>query len=92
MIQTTYSKARANFAGLCDEVTQNHEVVVINRRNGGSVAMIATDELESLLASAHLLRSPANAERLHAALGRALGDEGEAVTLAELRQDLGFGG
>lgn len=90
MIQTTYSKARANLAGLCDEVTQNHEVVVINRRTGGKVAMIAADELASLLASAHLLRSPANAERLLTALDRALKEEGEPTTLAALRQDIGL--
>ena len=45
MLKTTYTKARANFAGLCDEVTKNREVVIIGRRSGESVALIAADEL-----------------------------------------------
>jgi len=51
MLQTTYTNARANFAGLCDEVSENREIVVIRRRKGGNVAMIAADELESLVVS-----------------------------------------
>lgn len=90
MLQTTYSNARANFAGLCDEVTDNREIVVIRRRKGGSVAMIAADELESLLETTHLLRSPVNAERLLAALDRALKCEGGPATISELRKDMGF--
>ena len=72
MLQTTYTNARANFAGLCNEVADNSEIVVIRRRKGSDVAMIAADELESLVETAHLLRSPKNAERLLAALERAL--------------------
>lgn len=90
MLQTTYTNARANFAGLCDEVTENHEIVVIRRRKGSSVAMIAADELQSLVESAHLLRSPKNAERLLAALERALKGGGKPETLSSLRSGVGF--
>ena len=72
MLQTTYTNARANFAGLCNEVADNREIVVIRRRKGGDVAIIAADELKSLIETVHLLRSPRNAERLLAALERAL--------------------
>jgi antitoxin YefM len=90
MLQTTYSNARANFASLCDEVTENREIVVISRRKGGSVAMIAADELESLIETTHLLRSPANTERLLAALDRALKREGEPSSVEKLRQETGL--
>lgn len=90
MLQTTYSNARANFAGLCDEVTENQEIVIIRRRKGGSVAMIAADELESLMETAHLLRSPANAERLLTALDRALKREGKPSSVNKLRKDAGL--
>lgn len=90
MLQTTYSNARANFASLCDEVTENREIVVIVRRKGGSVAMIAADELESLVETTHLLRSPANAERLLSALDRALKREGEPSSVKTLRQEAGL--
>ncbi|MCJ7603122.1 MAG: type II toxin-antitoxin system Phd/YefM family antitoxin [Desulfobulbaceae bacterium] len=90
MLQTTYSNARANFASLCDEVTENREIVVIVRRKGGRVAMIAADELESLVETTHLLRSPANAERLLSALDRALKREGEPSSVETLRQEAGL--
>lgn len=90
MLQTTYSNARANFARLCDEVTENQEIVIIRRRKGGSVAMIAADELESLVETAHLLRSPANAERLLTALDRALKRKGKPSSVNRLRKDTGL--
>ena len=71
MIKTTYSKARAQLAKLLDEVVENRETVVIRRRKGEAVAMIAASELSSLVETAYLLRSPRNAERLLATLGRA---------------------
>ena len=70
-IRTTYTRARANLAALCDEVTANREVVIIQRRGAEDVALVAAQELGGLLETAHLLRSPANAERLLTALARA---------------------
>ena len=58
MIQTTYSNARAHFAALCNRVTDDREIAIIQRRNGDDVALVAVDELSSLLETAHLLRSP----------------------------------
>lgn len=71
-IQTTYSKARANLASLCNQVSEDKEVVVIKRRNAEDVALISSSELSGLLETAHLLRSPKNAQRLLTALNRAL--------------------
>lgn len=90
MLKTTYTNARANFAGLCDEVTQNREIVIIGRRSGESVAMIAADELESLIETAHLMRSPKNAQRLLASLERALKSEGTSSTPQELKKEVGL--
>lgn len=89
-IQTTYTQARDGLAKLLDQVTHNREVVVIQRRGEEDVAMIAADELESLLETAYLLRSPANAGRLLDALGRALKREGIPQTVEELRREAGF--
>jgi len=90
MLQTTYTNARANFAGLCDEVIDNREIVLIRRRNGGNVAMIAADELQSLVESSHLMRSPKNAERLLSALERALKGSGTSSSLKSLRAEVGL--
>jgi len=69
-IQTTYTQARASLAALLDQVTNNREVVIIQRRGSEDVALISADELAGILETAHLLRSPANAKRFLAALDR----------------------
>jgi len=70
-IETTYSQAREQLKALMDRAVDDREVVLVRCRSGGSVAMIAAGELQSLMETAHLLRSPKNAERLLAALARA---------------------
>jgi antitoxin YefM len=89
-IQTTYTHARARLASLIDEVTQNREVVIIQRRGREDVAMIAADELSGLLETAHLLRSPANAARLTAALERVREKAGISQSIDDLRREVGL--
>lgn len=91
-IEFTYTSAREQLASLLDRVIKDREVVIIQRRGSEDVAMIAADELASLTETAYLLRSPQNAERLLAALGRALKNEGTAQSLDDLRQEVGLGG
>jgi antitoxin YefM len=83
-IETTYSQARESLKSLMDRAVQDREVVLVRRRNGGDVALVAADELSSLLETAHLLRSPANAERLLTALARAREQTLPAIDLADL--------
>ena len=90
MLQTTYTDARANLASLCDEVTENQEIVVIRRRKGKNVAMIDAAELQSLVESAHLMRSPKNAERLLTAMDRALKGQGKASDIDHLKAEAGL--
>jgi antitoxin YefM len=91
MIETTYTKARANLARLLDEVAENRETVVIRRRKGEAVAMIAASEFSSLSETAYLLSSPRNAERLLAALDSARAGGGRKMTVEQLRGELGLG-
>lgn len=90
--RTTYTQARANLANLCDHVAEHREPYVIERRNGENVALISEAELNALLETAHLLRSPKNARRLAAALERARGSRGTPAptSLAELRKSMGL--
>jgi len=90
-IHTTYSKARANLARLCSQVAENREIVLINRRNAEDVALISASELSSLLETAHLLRSPKNAQRLLTALNRALSRTESPQPVEELKRELGLG-
>lgn len=85
-IETTYSQAREQLKTLMDRAVEDREVVVVKRRSGGDVAMIAADELGALLETAHLLRSPKNAERLLSALSRAQTQNLKPTSLATLQK------
>lgn len=89
-IQTTYTRARANLAAICDEVIANREVVIIRRRGVEDVALVSAAELASLMETAYLLRSPKNAERLLTALTRAQRNVLAPQTIAELRREVGL--
>ena len=89
-VQTTYTQARANLASLLDKVTHNREVVIIERRGAEPVALVSADELEGLMETAYLLRSPKNAERLLRALIRAQQEEGAPQTIDELKREIGL--
>ena len=87
---TTYTQARAALASLCDEVASTREPVIIRRRNAEDVALVSADELASLLETAHLLRSPKNAQRLLSAINRAQSGELSPSSVEELRRKLGL--
>ncbi len=89
-IRTSYTNARAHLAQLCDTVAEDRDIVIIQRRSAADVALIAADELDGLLETAHLLRSPKNAQRLLTALSRALDGAVEPQTVSILRSDLGL--
>ncbi|MCK4297061.1 MAG: type II toxin-antitoxin system Phd/YefM family antitoxin [Candidatus Marinimicrobia bacterium] len=90
-IQTTYSKARANFASLCNQVSEDREIVLIRRRNAEDVSLISSSELSSILETAHLLRSPKNARRLLTALNRALTRSEFPQRIEDLKKEIGLG-
>ncbi|MBD1901723.1 type II toxin-antitoxin system prevent-host-death family antitoxin [Trichocoleus sp. DQ-A3] len=88
--QTTFTDASTNLAELCDRVVADRDVVIITRREGESVALIAADELNSLLETAYLLRSPKNAARLLTALERAKARTLEPQSIDSHREELGI--
>jgi antitoxin YefM len=69
--EISYTHARANLAALCEEAISTREPIIIHRAGGEDVALVAADELCGLMETAHLLRSPKNAQRLFNALARA---------------------
>ena len=89
-IQTSYSNARENLASLLEQVAANRDIVIINRRGFEDVALVTASELSSLLETAHLLRSPKNAQRLLKALHRAQSQTLKAQPVTKLRQELGL--
>lgn len=59
-----YSNARKELARLMERVCQDHETVIITRKNAGSVVMMSLEDFNAIQETAHLLQTPANAERL----------------------------
>ena len=86
-VEVSYTEARARLAEIWDRVITDREPVRLTRRGAAPVVLVAADEYEGLLETAHLLRSPANAARLLSALERARADDGTPRPLAELRAD-----
>ena len=64
----TYTAARENLASTMNEVCRDRSPVIITRNRDQSVVMLSLDDYEQLEETAYLLRSPANARRLLAAV------------------------
>ena len=85
----SYSEARKNLASLMDSVCDDSDVVVITRRKARPVVLMSLDEYNSIQETAHLLRSPANAERLQESIAEL--QQGKAVprALADIPEEDG---
>lgn len=90
MTETTYTNLRQNLASVLDRVANDREVVIVVRKGERKVAMVPADELAGLMETAHLLRSPKNAQRLLSALRRATGLKGRLEPLEKLRREMGL--
>lgn len=86
--ETTYTSLRKNLASVLDRVVDRQEAVIVRRRGTRDVALIPAGELAGLIETAHLLRSPRNARRLMAALGRAERGKTKPAIVAELRREM----
>ena len=64
----TYTNAREHLAATMDKVCSEHSPVIIIRNRDQAVVMLSLEDFESLEETAYLLRSPANAQRLLAAV------------------------
>jgi antitoxin YefM len=101
--EISYAEASGNLSLLLDRVAENNDIVIVKRDGKAkSVALIAEEDLSSLMETVYLLRSPANAARLHGAIERAkerdlegdenldVGLEDPAAAIASLCQELGI--
>ena len=60
----SYTAARSNLAKTMESICDDHEPVVITRKNERSVVMLSLENYEALEETAYLLRSPKNMRRL----------------------------
>lgn len=87
-MEATYSETRSNFAKLWDRVVDHREPLTIHRRGSEDVVLLPASELSSLQETAHLLRSPKNAQRLLEALRSSFDQQGQEVTVEALKKEL----
>lgn len=71
-IHTNLQQARASLPALCKSWRTMAQTLIIRRAGADDVALLPAAELRSLQETAHLLRSPRNAERLLRAMLRAI--------------------
>jgi len=60
----SYTALRSTLAKTMEKVCNNHEPIVITRKNEGAVVMLSLEDYESLEETTYLLRSPKNLKRL----------------------------
>ncbi len=79
----TYTAARENLAATMQDVCDSRDAVIITRNRNQAVVMLAQEEYESLIETAHLASSPANARRLLDSIAALRGGKGTAHELSE---------
>jgi hypothetical protein len=82
-IETTYTQAREQLKALMDRAVDDREVIVVRRRSGDAVAMIAADELQKPIGN----RPPATFAQERRASARSAGQG----AFRGFAADVGFG-
>ena len=75
---------------LLEQVAEDHQVLIINRRQGKNVALIAESDLRSLIETVYLFRSVANSRHLFDALEESVTGKIKPQSLDELKEELGI--
>ncbi len=60
----SYTAVRSSLAKTMEDICDDHEPVVITRKNERSVVMLSLEDYQSLEETSYLLRSPKNMKRL----------------------------
>lgn len=85
----SYSELRRKLKAVCDQVCDRHEALLIKRRRGGDVVLMAKEDYEALEETAYLLSSPENARRLFEALRRRSEDRSVFASIEALKNEVG---
>ncbi len=65
-----FTEARNNLKRVLDEVAEDADYTVINRRDAADSVVMSLDSFNSLMETVHLLKSPANAAHLQKSIGQ----------------------
>ena len=65
-----YSEARNSLKAVLDGVAQDHDITIINRRDGADAVVMSLEHYQSVMETMHLMASPANAAKLARAIAQ----------------------
>ena len=91
-MKTASKRSRRSFANIWKQVVDTREPLIVQCKGAEDLAILPAAELAGLEETAHLLRSPKNAQRLLAALRQSLAGKGKPQTLASLKAEVGLAG
>jgi antitoxin YefM len=61
----SYTALRNKLSGMIDQVNENHTPVIITRQNGTHAVLMSLEDFRSYEATAYLMASPKNMQRLN---------------------------
>lgn len=79
----SYTKARQNLASTMEQVCDDHNPLVITRKDKRPVVMISLEDYQAMVETTYLLRSPKNAKRLLESVAELESGQGQAKELVE---------
>jgi antitoxin YefM len=86
MDSVNYSELRANLKTTMDRVCENHEPVIITRKNRSNLVLLSYEDYSAIEETAYLLRSPKNAKKLRESIrsfNKGTGTERELIEVDE---------
>jgi len=60
----TYTTARNNLANTMKQVCEDHNPIIVTRKNNEAVILMSLEDFESLTETSYLMQNPKNAKRL----------------------------
>lgn len=66
----SYTEARNSLKSLLDSVADDHDIAVINRRDGSDTVLMSRTHYDSVMETIYLLASPANAAHLNISIAQ----------------------
>ncbi len=79
----SYTTARNNLASTMKQVCDDHNPIIVTRKNNEAIIMMSLEDYESLTETAYLMQSPENAKRLIESIEELKAGDGKEKELLE---------
>jgi len=86
MEAVNYTELRKSLKTVLDGVCENHEPVIITRKNSDNLVILSYEDYSAIEETAYLLRSPKNAMRLRESIESFKKNNGEEHKLIEVEE------